>query len=182
MKIIIWLLRVFPSAFGGVFIRKIFFGFFWGHRSLHISDNVSIIGIRRIAIGKFFRVCPGLKLFCENKGQIKIGENFFSNYNCFIYANNNTIDIGNDCLLGPDVLIINNNHSFKKDNLIRKQEEFTAPIVIGNDVWIGAKAIILPGVTIGDGAVIAAASVVNKSVMPYTVVGGVPAKLIKQRE
>mgnify|MGYP000493205454 FL=1 len=57
-----------------------------------------------------------------------------------------------------------------------------APVHIGNDVWIGSNATILPGVTIGDGAIVAAGAVVNKDVEAMTVVGGVPAKFIKQVE
>ena len=54
-------------------------------------------------------------------------------------------------------------------------------VVIGDDVWIGANAVILPGVTIGEGSVIAAGSIVNKDVEPFSIVGGVPAKVIKMR-
>jgi tetrahydrodipicolinate N-succinyltransferase len=69
-----------------------------------------------------------------------------------------------------------NNHEYE-DSTIRSNE----PIVIGIDVWIGANVIILPGVNIGDGAVLAAGAVVTRSVAPYAIVGGVPAKIIKYR-
>ncbi len=61
-------------------------------------------------------------------------------------------------------------------------DENKTDVSIGNDVWIGAKSVILPGVTIGDGAVIAAGSIVNKDVAPYSIVAGVPAKFIKTRQ
>lgn len=60
-------------------------------------------------------------------------------------------------------------------------DDYKNPVAIGNDVWIGSNVIILQGVIIGDGAIIAAGAVVNKEVEPYTIVGGVPAKLIKRR-
>ena len=69
-----------------------------------------------------------------------------------------------------------NNHSYENSPLRNNK-----PVVIGNDVWIGANVVILPGVNIGDGAVIAAGAVVTKDVVPYAIVGGIPAKLIKMR-
>ena len=69
------------------------------------------------------------------------------------------------------------NHPYE-NSALRKNE----PVIIGNDVWIGANVCILPGVNIGDGAVLAAGAVVNKDVPSYSVVGGVPAKVIKYRE
>jgi acetyltransferase-like isoleucine patch superfamily enzyme len=176
-----WFIRVFPSVLGGNSLRRLFYSIYLGHKNFTIPNNVTISGIKGMKIGKLFRVCPDVKLFCENKGEINIGDNFFANYNTFIYSNNNVIKIGNDCLIGPDVLIINNNHSMKQGILIRKQECITAPIIIGNDVWIGAKSVILPGVIIEDGAVIAAGSIVNKNVAMNTVVAGAPARVIKQR-
>lgn len=179
---IAWLLRIIPSSIGGVKLRRVFYSKYWGHKNFTIPEEVMIDGIENISVGHFFRVCPNVKLFTENKGSIKIGHNFFANYNCFIHAKESTIQFGNNCLLGPDVLIINSNHTIKKAHLIREQNDSCSPIIIGNDVWIGAKAIILPGVIVGDGAVIAAGAVVTKDVEPYTVVGGVPAKIIKERE
>ena len=85
--------------------------------------------------------------------------------------------LGDGTLIGPKTVIATLNHHQnpnKRANLIPK------PVKIGKNVWIGANATILPGVTIGDGAVIAAGALVSKDVEANTVVGGVPAKLIKR--
>ena len=97
----------------------------------------------------------------------------------------NSIRIGDNLLTGPDVLITDNAHGgFTIGELsIRPQERQVVSkgkVVIGNNVWIGEKASVMPGVTVGDGAVIAAGSVVTKDVPPYTIVAGVPAKTIKK--
>lgn len=92
------------------------------------------------------------------------------------------IIIGNDVLIGQELMIITQNHNFSdKNKLIRNQGGIVKPVIIGNNVWIGARVIILPGVTIGDGAIIAAGSVVVKNVSSNSIVGGVPAKIIKYR-
>lgn len=92
--------------------------------------------------------------------------------------------IGEFCLTGKWVTITDNSHGETDyDSLLLppKQRKITTkgPVVIGRNVWIGDKATILPGVTIGDGAVIAASAVVTKVVPAYSVVGGNPAKIIK---
>lgn len=92
------------------------------------------------------------------------------------------IEIGNDVLIGDQCMILTLNHAFKKDKLIRTQESEYKKVVIGNDVWLGARSTILPGVVIGNGAIVGAGAVVTKSVPPYAIVGGVPAKIIKYRE
>lgn len=179
MNLWIWIVRIFPTVFGGLRLRKFYYSKFFGHSDFVIPDNVTIDEIKNIKIGQCFRVCPDVKIFTENGGEIEIGNNFFANHNCFFSANTEKIIIGNDCLLGPDVLIINSNHDTKRNILIREQANVAKKIEIGNNVWIGAKSIILPGVTIGDNAVIAAGSIVNRNVEPNTLVGGVPAKFIK---
>lgn len=141
--------------------------------------NVTIFDIRNIKVGHFFRVCPDVKMFTENGGSIIIGNHFFANYGCFFNANEENIEIGNDCLFGPDVLIINSNHDTCPGFLVREQANISKKIIVGNNVWIGAKSVILPGVSIGDNAVVAAGSIVNKNVEANALVGGVPAKFIK---
>lgn len=115
-------------------------------------------------------------------GTIKIGNNCAIGDNTIIYASvGGGVTIGNDTLIAANTYIIDQDHSFSKNELIRKQEMKTAPIIIGNDVWIGTNTAILKGVTIGDGAVIGANSLVNKNVSSMVVVGGSPAKIIKER-
>ena len=92
------------------------------------------------------------------------------------------VKIGSDVLVGPQLLIYTSNHGIKRDAPIRLQALRIAPVEMGDDVWIGARCIIIPGVVIGNGVVVAAGSVVTKNVPDYAVVGGVPAKIIKFRE
>jgi|Deesub1362A_J573_1020465.scaffolds.fasta_scaffold09908_1 maltose O-acetyltransferase len=111
--------------------------------------------------------------------KITIGEGTFINsgvrFSC-LYSN---INIGRNVLIGPRVCFETISHnSFFSENGDR--EIVTKPITVEDDVWIGAGAIILPGVRIGRGAVVAAGAVVNKDVEEYTLVGGVPSKVIKK--
>lgn len=91
------------------------------------------------------------------------------------------VTIGDDSLLGPGVRVISYRHGTALGSSIRSQSVVAKPISIGHDVWICANAVILGGVTIGDGAVIAAGAVVRSDVAPYTMVAGVPARMIKDR-
>lgn len=113
---------------------------------------------------------------CDFGRNIHVGNNFYAGYNCTMldYAE---IRIGDNCLIGPDVGIYTTYHDENPDG--RHLTGYAEAITIGNDVWIGGGVKILPGVTIGDGAIIAAGAVVTKNVESRTVVGGVPAKLIK---
>ena len=91
------------------------------------------------------------------------------------------VRMGSHVLMGPNVMITTLSHGLKKSGTIVSQAPEIEDVTIGNDVWIGGYVCILPGVNIGDGAVIAAGAVVNKDVEPYTIVGGVPAKVISYR-
>jgi len=93
-----------------------------------------------------------------------------------------SVEIGDDTIIGFESIILTATHISKdKDTPIRKQGMFCAPVKIGKNVWTGARVIILPGLTIGDGAIIAANSVVDKDVPANTVYGGVPAHFIRER-
>jgi maltose O-acetyltransferase len=111
---------------------------------------------------------------------LEIGDNSGVGIASRIYGH---VCIGDNVLMGPEVIILTSGHEYANRNmLIRDQGRLPEkPVIIGNDVWIGARAIILPGVKVADGAVIGAGAVVTKDVPAYTVVGGVPARIIKQR-
>ncbi len=113
---------------------------------------------------------------CDFGCNIHVGNNFYAGYNCTMldYAE---IRIGDNCMVGPDVGIYTTYHDEKPEG--RYLSGYAEPITIGNDVWIGGGARILSGVTIGDGAIIAAGAVVRNNVDSRTIVGGVPAKFIK---
>ena len=137
-------------------------------KNISIKDNV--------VIKEGSRICC-----CNEKSEIKIGENTTIGFHNFLFASKSII-IGDDCLIAPFVYIVDSNHQIKRKNKINKQSNITSPIKIGNDVWIASNVTILKGVTIGDGAVIAANSVVNKDVPPYKIFGGSPAKELGERD
>lgn len=89
--------------------------------------------------------------------------------------------IGKDVLMASDVAIYTANHKYDKKQLIREQGIEVKKVVVEDDVWIGTRVIILPGVTIKKGAIIAAGAVVTRDVEQYSIVGGVPAKKIGER-
>lgn len=93
------------------------------------------------------------------------------------------LTIGNYVMMGPEVIIYTKNHKTSSKDIPMLNQGITDPqeVIIEDDVWIGARAIILPGVRIGKGSIVAAGAVVSKDVEPYAIVGGVPAKKIKSR-
>ena len=113
---------------------------------------------------------------------LTIGNNVGIAANAFI-AMRGKVEIGDNTIFGPNVSIHAENHVFKDFDIpIRLQGATRKGIRIGKDCWIGSKATILDGVTIGNGVIVAAGAVVNKDVPDYAIVGGVPAKIIKMRK
>lgn len=106
----------------------------------------------------------------------KIGKRVFVNAGCQ-FQDQGGITIGDDVLVGPQTIIATLNHDPDPD---KRGGMFAKPVVICEKVWLGARVTICPGVTIGDGAIVAAGAVVTKDVQPRTVVAGVPAKAIKR--
>jgi len=112
-------------------------------------------------------------------GDISIGKNVWTSFalsgHCYIQGGNGVI-IGDDTIFAPGVKIISANHDLKNFTVWIKEE----PIRIGKSCWIGANAVILPGVELGDHVVVAAGSVVTKSFPPNCMIAGVPSKIIKE--
>ncbi len=117
--------------------------------------------------------------YCDLGYNIHVGDNFYSGYNCTI-LDMAEVRIGNDCLIAPNVSIYTSGHSLTSK--YRNKTGYGIPVTIGNNVWIGGSSVILPGVNIGDNSVIAGGSVVTKDVPSNVVVGGNPAKIIKEIE
>ena len=115
-------------------------------------------------------------------GRIEIGENCSIGPYSIIYGHGG-VTIGNNVLIAGATMIIPNNHNFKDTSVpIAFQGNESLGIVIEDDVWIGHACSILDGIKIGQGSVIAAGSVVNENVEPYSIMGGVPAKLLMKRK
>lgn len=112
--------------------------------------------------------------------RVYIGDDTVIGRHCMITAKN-MIRIGSNVLMGAYVQVIDHNHGTARDTIIREQHATIGQVIIENDVWIGAGAKILSGITIGKGAVIGANAVVATDVEPYAIVGGVPARLIRYR-
>lgn len=118
-----------------------------------------------------------------DQGWMKTGTEVSFGPGCHIYEPRAGLTIGDYCLIGGGVLICGVNHGRAVCGIpMRRQPAEAAPIVIENDVWVGMGAIILPGVTIGEGAIVAAGAVVASDVPPGTIAGGVPARPIKSRK
>lgn len=150
-----------------------------------------------------FRFKHGLTIYGINRKKYNIGEGSYLGNNTVISNPEQTV-IGKYCSISHEVYIGPTAHSLHylttnsfienedngtidnaivvpKNNLVKPEFETSKPVIIGNDVWIGLRAIIMPGVKIGDGAVIATGAIVTKDIPPYAIAAGVPAKIIKYR-
>lgn len=113
--------------------------------------------------------------------QVSLGDNSGIGVNAFISP---YVTIGNDVMMGPDCMLFTSNHGFSSldEPMWKQRSSEPKPIIIDNDVWIGARVIILPGVHVGTGCVIGAGSVVTHDVEPFSIIGGNPARLIRYRK
>ncbi|MNQ92370.1 putative acetyltransferase [compost metagenome] len=153
-----------------------------------IEDNVYINGLSKsgISLGSNVTIQRDSILVCTGVIRrlgvgITIGDNVGINARVYLGGQGGT-EIGKDVIIGPSVKIFSENHKYNRTDLeIKDQGETRKGVKIGNDCWIGAGAIILDGVTIDEGCVVAAGSVVTKSFPAFVVIGGVPAKIIRKR-
>lgn len=117
------------------------------------------------------------------RGQVRMGHNCCVSNNCFLVGQDVFLTIGDDVMFGPNCVVVTFNHGFRRFEVpMLAQRNECAPIVIDDDVWVGANSTITAGVQIGRGAIVGANSVVTCDVSPYAIVGGVPARVIGTRQ
>lgn len=138
--------------------------------------------IRKWLVTNYLKSC-GKKLRVKSGAEIslnaQVGNESELGTRCMIQAN---VTIGDHVIMGPDIKIYSRNHKTERlDIPIQKQGKHYLSTTIGNDVWIGANAIIVAGVNVGNHAIIAAGAIVTKDVPDFAVVGGCPAKVLKYR-
>ena len=155
--------------------------------NLMAHSSINALSYKGVEIGNNFTLgkyaiieCTGVLRNVGNS--LKIGNNVGINHYCFIGVRGDIV-IGDNVIFGPRVNIFSENHNYKDlDIPIKNQGVTKDKTIIGSDVWIGANASIMSGVEIGDGCIIAAGAVVTKDIPSYSIVGGVPAKILKNRK
>lgn len=164
-------------------IWRIFYALFgqWLPRSCYsrVCLKIRYFFLKRIA--KYAGKNVNIEQYVVYGEEFEIGDNSTVGFRSDIYG---PVIIGRDVMLGPEVAIYTHNHAHDDIDIPMIQQGYTEskPVFIDDDVWIGRRVLIMPGVHIGTGAIIAAGSVVTKDVEPYSIVGGNPAKHIKYRE
>jgi galactoside O-acetyltransferase len=177
------LLKNMPG-YAGIWIRGKYWRFRFGKcgKQLFIGTGASIVGARNIEVGDSFTLASSSHLGPHGSGSIIIGNRVNTNHNDMISPIDGKITIGDDVVIGPNVVLASDNHAYSRTDIpIRDQGVAVGEIIIEDDVWIGANVVILPDVRIGKGVVIAAGAVVTKNVAPYSIVAGVPAVVIGHR-
>lgn len=147
-------------------------------RPLEVEKRNSIIKRLFGKTGKNFCIEP--YFFCDYGYNIEIGDNFYMNVNCVI-LDGAKVTFGNNVFIAPGCGFYTAGHPFDIEQR-NKGLEYAYPIKIGNNVWIGAQVCVLPGVTIGNGAVIGAGSVVTKDIPSNVVAAGNPCRVIREIE
>lgn len=122
------------------------------------------------------------QVMINSPAHVSVGDNCYIGTGAQFYPWNAPITIGSNVLIAAGVRMITRKHGFANMSHPMARQGYTnAPIVIEDDVWIGFGAVILPGVTVGRGSIVGSNAVVTRSVEPYSIVGGVPARLIRRR-
>ncbi len=176
-------------------------------KGILLGKGVKFFYLKNISFGKYVKIDDYAYLSGLGKGKLTLGNNAsvgafsriiistsFNNLGSHITIGNNVgigefaylgggggLTIGDDCIIGQYLSCHPENHNYGSDALIRHQGVSRQGIVIGSNCWIGAKVTVLDGVTIGNNCVVAAGAVVTKSMPDNSVIGGVPAKVLKSR-
>jgi acetyltransferase-like isoleucine patch superfamily enzyme len=167
--------KLFALLLTQFYLRRAKFG-----RGVLCTGKPSLVLKGKLRVGNNVRIWSSIqqtRLSVFNGGELIVGNGTYIN-GARISAKHKII-IGNNCTIAPEVLIMDSDFHDLND---QSKEGTSSPIVIEDNAWIAARAVILKGVTIGKHAVVAAGAVVTKDVPPYAIVGGNPAKIIKEHK
>ena len=155
----------------------------WLHlfKIINYSNYSHVTPMRQISKGEGCKISPDVNF--SNPENITLGKRVSLGSRCFVWggAGQGRIRIADDVLFGPEVLVTAANYRFNDGSPVTEQLMDEADVSIGRDAWLGARVIVLPGVCIGEGAVVAAGAVVRSDIPAYAIAAGVPAKIVGQR-
>ena len=176
------ILKHMPGRVGRLSRRHMYKCFLRAGSDLNIDTGVTIRGFSNIEVGNNVSIMSQSFLYAKD-AVLKIGDNFSMNTNSCLGANEGRIYIGDNVLISQNVVVRASNHSHDSVDIpIKNQGHKYGAIHFEDGVWIGANSVIVADVTIGKHSIVGAGAVVTKDVMPFTIVGGVPAKIIQHRK
>jgi acetyltransferase-like isoleucine patch superfamily enzyme len=151
-------------------------------RLLHYYSYSHTRQRRRLTAGEGTRFAPNISF--RNAERIRLGRECHVGERSFLWAGDATgrIEMGNHVSLAPGVFITASDYQFQPGMPFRSQPKRERDVKIGNDVWLGAYVVVTAGVTIGDGCIVGAGAVVTRDIPPGSIAGGVPARVIGQRD
>lgn len=156
----------------------------WAHliKLVNYYNHTHVTPLRRVTLGPTPSISPTASFSYPER--ITIGARVRIGTRSVIWAGpaKGRVTIGDDVLFGPDVMITAASYRYNDGHPVTDQASDEADIVIGNDVWLGTRVVVLPGAKIGDGAIIGAHSIVRGEIPPMTVAVGSPAKVVSQRQ
>lgn len=165
-------------------VKSLFTPGAWFHmlRMMNYYYHTHVLPLKSVRRGTECSISPDAVF--SNAERIMMGDRVRIGSRCHIWAGhaNATIEIGDDCLFGPEVMVTAATYRFNDGHPVTMQKMDEEDIVIGRDVWLGTRAIVLPGARIGDGAIIGAGALVKGDIPPMAIAVGQPARVVGRRE
>lgn len=151
-------------------------------RLVHYYNYTHVAERRKLQLGEGVDLAPNVSFTNAERIRIGAGSNIGSRCHLWAGDHHGRIVLGRHTLLAPDVFITASDYRFDEGSPVIDQAKDERDVIVGDDVWLGAKVVVVAGVTIGDGCIVAAGAVVTRDLEPYSIAGGVPAKVLGQRE